>query len=179
MPETNPESKVAGLRLLDLAGLVVGYSLAALLVRSFRVEFEPLVIGKGIAVGIVFVWIGLAMSGPVVLLFDARRPRRSPAHPTTHPPGRYSGAEMAWIGIGGYFIALTLFVVPARTRDAPWGLIILTQAIASVIVVCRLAIDRTQRPPGSGEKTRWTKPVASLLLVTWPVAWVALFLVFR
>ena len=57
-----------GLRLHDLAGLVVGYSLAAMLIRSFRPLGEAETVGYGVALVLFYLWLGLAMSGPVQAL---------------------------------------------------------------------------------------------------------------
>src|SRR5205085_1405954 len=78
---------------------------------------------------------GLAVSGPVVLLFDRRpaareRPgRRGALRPKRHrpfdrdfdalpagtePPGRYTWAEMAWLAIGGYWIGMTVLMTSVR-----------------------------------------------------------------
>jgi len=179
MSETNTKPRAIGLRIHDLAGLVVGYGLAALLVRSFRAEFDPLETGRAVAVVFAFVWLGLAMSGPVILLLDARRPDPPPGPPSTHPPTRYSGMELAWIGAGGYFIALTLNVVSARNHESPLRLIIFTQVFVSAILVVSLSIHSKRGELAKVEATRWTSRVACWLMLTWPIAWVALAFVFR
>ena len=55
------------LQLLDLSALVVGYGMAAVLFRAFwpRGEVSPGILG--FAIGF-YVWLGLAMSGPLLLL---------------------------------------------------------------------------------------------------------------
>jgi hypothetical protein len=69
------------LRLIDLTGVVAGYSLAALLIRAFWHAGEsptPVML----AIGLVYLWLGLAMSGPIVLLLDRRaRPESRPERP--------------------------------------------------------------------------------------------------
>src|SRR3954468_21315737 len=80
---TTPRTR--GLRLHDLIGLIVGYGMAALLVRSFWPRLRPLSGIPAAALGLEFLWLGLAMSGPIVLLLDRRgastireRPRKPP-----------------------------------------------------------------------------------------------------
>src|SRR4051812_7248020 len=100
-----------GLHLVDLVGLIVGYSLASLLVRAFW----PAVEGPGITglfiLALAFLWLGLAMSGPV-LLFGHRRGAREPGGANAHGSQTQTWAEMAWLIIGFYWIALTILVVP-------------------------------------------------------------------
>ena len=131
-----------GLRLLDLVGFVAGFGLTSLLARTVWPRFLDLSGPPAIAFGLEFCWLGLAMSGPIILGLAHRRPKPEPNHPAR--PGRligevvvvprlaqpvipdpgaprvdYSRAELAWMAIGGYWIALTFFVVPARATDAP------------------------------------------------------------
>jgi len=195
---TTPETpRARGLRIHDLVGLVVGYRMAALLARSLWPRTRPLVGIPAIALGLEMLWLGLAMSGPIILLLDRRgvpapggRPKRparpgrrisesEPAGPPVGrslaaPPGdsppRYTRAELAWLLIGGYWIALTLFVVPARSLDTPWALACLLQFVAAMGVL--VVVPRRGNPsPGPPS---WTHPAAVSLLATWPIAWIFL-----
>jgi hypothetical protein len=74
--------------------------------------------------------------------------------------------------IGGYWIALTMFVVPALAVDTPWALIGLLQVVAAV----GLWIVVPKRTQPAGFLVSWTHPVAVGLLATWPVAWIFLIL---
>ena len=122
------------------------------------------------------------MSGPIVLLLDRRgRPRTAPsprpperpgrlisdvepAEPAGRPgasaarpprPPRYTRAELAWIVIGGYWIALTLFVVPARSIDTPWALVGLLQFVAALGLWSWSRGGRGRgRPPTPGPTSR-------------------------
>jgi hypothetical protein len=169
----------SGLRISDLAGLIVGYSLSAVLIRSFWGVLEPESLPRALALLTSFVWLGLAMSGPVVLLLDRRAPPEPAPFPSTDPPSRYSLEEMAWMGIGGYFVALTLFVVPARNRETPWSMILLIQAVAAAILLVWLPFARKHRSKSEGRPPRWTRRAAVVMLLTWPLAWFALVLLFR
>jgi hypothetical protein len=183
MPElpSGPPPRIgpSGLRISDLAGLIVGYSLSAMLVRSFWGVLEPESLPRALTLVISFIWLGLAMSGPIVLLLDRRAPPEPAPFPTTEPPSRYSIEEMAWIGIGGYFVALTLFVVPARNRETPWSMILLIQVVAAAILLVWLPFARRHRLHVEGRPPRWTKRAAVMMLLTWPLAWLALVLLFR
>jgi len=196
-----PESRPArGLRIFDLAGLVVGYGMAALLARTFWPRTKPLVGIPAVFLGFEFLWLGLAMSGPIVLLLDRRdggpprgpRPRRPPrpgrlisATSTPGPPpvdrtpfadhARYTRAELAWMVIGGYWIALALFVVPARSIDTPWALTGLLQVVAAL----GLWLVVPKRAAAGGRAASWTNLAALGLLWTWPIAWALLILLTR
>jgi hypothetical protein len=199
MPETR---RSRGLRLHDLIGLVVGYGMAALLARSFWPRSNPLYGIPAIAFAIEFGWLGLAMSGPIVLLLDRRggtstplRPKRparlgrlissnepieppvgrGPAGSPVSEPSHYTRAELAWMVIGGYWIGLTMFVVPALSVDTPWALVGLLQVVAALGI---WGIVPKRANPGTSVKS-WTHYAASGLLWSWPFAWLALILVSR
>jgi hypothetical protein len=188
------------LRLSDLAALVVGFGLAALLVRAFWHSDETPSAQVAVVLSLVYLWLGLAMSGPVVLLLDRRAvPKRlvptrvrigqepggkrsaaagqpaeaaeTPSEASSSNP-RYTRAELAWLSIGAYWIGMTLLVVPARLNDTPLALV----AVFQMIVALALWVfgPRTQVP--EGHTSAWTHQLAIAVLVSWPVAWVALVL---
>jgi hypothetical protein len=188
-----------GLRIHDLIGLVVGYGMAALLARSFWPKSKPLAGIPVIALAFEFCWLGLAMSGPILLLLDRRggpspppkrnRPSRpgrlisskepaespvgrGPAGVVSEPPPAFTRAELAWMIIGGYWIALTMFVVPALSIDTPWALVGLLQIVAALGLW--LVVPRRIKPGAAAES--WTHPAAVGLLATWPIAWIFLIL---
>jgi hypothetical protein len=168
-----------GLRIHDLIGLVVGYGLAAVLVRRFWSTSEPMAVGHVVAVGLLYLWAGLTMSGPFVLLLDRRGPVAPGPVARSNPPSRYSGEETAWIGIGGYFVAIALFVLPARHRETPWSMLFGPQAIVAVLLLIWLRIGRRTRPDERPDAPRWTRRAAAVLLATWPVAWLTLILLLK
>jgi hypothetical protein len=159
--ESQPQGR-AGLRLHDLFGLVFGFSLAATLLRSFRAEFEPFVFLQGLMLLISFVWIGTAMSGPIVILLDRQR---------TSPRSR---SEIAWCLIGIYFIGLTLIVVPYRNQETPWAMLTLVQFVGAAIILGWLLSDRNSQVTPKQIGRSWTTSVSKWLIFTWPLAWLAL-----
>jgi hypothetical protein len=173
--------------LLDLAALVVGYSLAAMAARTlWPAGVTPR--GPVIVVFLLgYTWLGLAMSGPFVLLRrsgaraasdleTARRPRRAkigrPIAIEPDPPELYTRAEMAWLMIGGYWIAAAVLVIPTRlpTRSAP------ILGLLPILAAGLLWVLGSSRPRHDAGKPPWTHRVAVALLATWPLAWLALIL---
>ncbi len=167
----------AGLHLLDAAALVVGYSLASMLVRAYWPDSNLPTVWEVAVLGLVFLWLGLAMSGPVVML--ARRPRSRPndteADEDDAPTDPRTWAELAWMVIGFYWIGLTILVVPVRMH----GTRFLDSAVLGVFPVLaavglRLFGPRSRLRPSAD--TAWTHRAGVALLLTWPFAWVALIL---
>ena len=197
MPNSDRRPSI-GLKLHDLIGLVIGYGMAALLGRATWPKSRPLYGLTAFALAFEFGWLGLAMSGPIVLLLGRRggplplkrdRPGRLVSHvePPPSPIGRgfeeprptetpsFTRAEVAWMMIGGYWIGLTLFVVPALSIDTPWALVVLLQVVAAV----GLFLVMPGRPKSGSPPESWTHPAAVGLLATWPLAWIFLILLGR
>jgi hypothetical protein len=106
----NGPTSLPGLHLLDLTALVAGYAMASLLVRAFWPSGSSSEAGVVVVLGLVYLWLGLAMSGPLILAVRRRGSRDEPAA----DPQSLSWAEMAWSIIGFYWIGLTVLVVPVR-----------------------------------------------------------------
>jgi hypothetical protein len=168
-PEPSPTGP-AGLKLLDLVALVVGYGMAALLMRAIWAPMAPdrPTLLVGLFVAFEFAWLGLAMGGPLVLLVDRR------ADAGAHGRPRYSWAESAWLLIGGYWLAMVILVVPRRLPVSPLlGLFPIAAALA-------LRLFRRRRPPPPRDAPpTWTHRAALGLLVTWPFAWADMILLSR
>ncbi len=212
------------LSLLDLIALMVGYGTAALLIRAFGVGLDfdgPLPVAFVI---LLYLWLGLAMSGPILLLGrrgqpvepipdhepprdplvddgdrvdDAsprpgdraepkasdlgaasstperrtgRRTQRDRAPHSINDRERFTWAEMTWLAIGTYWLGLTFLVSPIRLPRTPWlGLI----PILAVPLLIRLGRSRTDAIRS------WTHSVGIVLIGSWPLAWIALILLFR
>lgn len=180
MPDHDAERPATtdGFRIRDLAGLVIGYGLAGFLLRSFRPVFETQGAAEAIVLVGFYLWLGLAMSGPFVLALDRRGPAPAPIVPTSHPPSRYAAEELAWVGIGGYFVAIAIFVVPSTHRQTPWGAILGVQALVAVWIGPWWARRRARRTP-EAPAPRWTRTAARVMLLTWPLAWLLLVLLVR
>jgi hypothetical protein len=170
----NDQVRPGPFHLLDMSALVVGYGMASLLIRAFWPSGERPGIFEIAAIGLVYLWLGLAMSGPVVLLIRRRAPSAQ-AETAARGPEPRTWAELAWLIIGFYWIVLTVLVVPVRLHrsplhDATWiGLFPVAAAL-----VLRLLDRPTRRAPPDQGTLRWTHHAAVALLLTWPVAWIAL-----
>lgn len=159
--------------LLDVSALVVGYSLASLLIRAYWPRADlPSFWALGV-IGFVYAWLGLAMSGPVVLMI--RRPVAE--DPEDERNESRTWAELAWMIIGFYWIGLTILVVPVRMN----GTRVLESAFLGVFPVLAAIVLRYFGPQAikSGPRLatpEWTHRAALGLLLTWPFTWVGLIL---
>ncbi|MDR3635237.1 MAG: hypothetical protein P4L84_15640 [Isosphaeraceae bacterium] len=157
-----------GFHLLDLCALVIGYGLASLLVRAFWSSASEESAAVEVVIGLIYLWLGMAMSGPLVL---ARRRR------TVARQGLYTWAELAWLIIGFYWIGMTILIVPIRLRHAHLidaGLLGVFPFLAALGL--RLLSPRRQDQAAETGRRNWTHAAAVVLLATWPIAWVALIL---
>lgn len=160
------------MKLIDLVAVVVGFSLAALLLRAFWPSSGA---ASGAAfwalLGLVLTWLGTAMAGPLVLVLD--RPLQSLAGRAESRPQRHTWAEQAWLIIGLYWLVVAGFVVPIRMPVSPW--------LGVFPLVVALGLRTFARRPATAARAteRWTHRVALGLLVAWPIAWIALILLAR
>jgi hypothetical protein len=165
-------------QLQDILALVIGYGMAALLFRAFwpSSRFSPALGVLGIGV---YLWLGLAMSGPIILFRRGGRRTLAPVPAGQSVPiESRTWAELAWLLIGIYWIALGAFVIPTRLREFKFGDVILFGLVPVVVAFgFRLfgPAPRARRDAAS----RWTHTAAVALLATWPIAWVCLILLGR
>ena len=114
--------------LQDFLAVVVGYGMAALLCRAFWPASRPSPVLGVPGIG-VYLWLGLAMSGPIIMLRRASAPATGPVGNGPHQAHRrliqHTWAELAWMLIGIYWIVLSLFVIPARLSEFKLGDMIL------------------------------------------------------
>jgi hypothetical protein len=167
------------IQLVEVAALVVGYGLAALLFRAFWPKSGVSPALGLFAIGF-YVWLGLAMSGPLLLL--RHRHASPPAAPggaqarQPSPPAARTWAEMAWLLIGVYWIVMGVFILPIRLHSFRFGDTILFGLVPLAVgLVFRLFGPRAARE--SRAALPWTHQAAVTLLVTWPIAWVCLIVV--
>ncbi|QEH36157.1 hypothetical protein OJF2_47170 [Aquisphaera giovannonii] len=173
-PAAPPEAR---LQLIDLAAVVVGYSLAAVLFRAFwpRSQVSPHLVA--FASGF-YLWLGMAMSGPLLLF--RRRGEAAPEGPAragaaASAADRRTWAENAWLVIGVYWIIMGALVLPGRLHAFRFGDTILFGAMPLVASVAFRMFGRRPVLPASAEA--WTHLAAVALIVTWPFAWLCLIVV--
>ena len=162
-----------------MLALMVGYGMASVLVRVYWPAEATPDAPQLIAIGLVYSWLGLAMSGPIVLASHRPEPATDQDQDGPVPsPARGEGrtrAELAWLMIGLYWIGLTTLVVPVRMEAAT-----VREAVVLGVVPTLAALGLRLFGPRSGpRRSAWTHRAAVGLLLTWPVAWVGLILLGR
>ena len=177
MGATQPANPRFRIQLVDMAAMVVGYGLAAVLFRAFWPGTSVSLVLGLFAAGF-YVWLGMAMSGPLILL------RRR--HALVEPYGTQSRqpessitrtwAEMAWLLIGVYWIVMGVFVLPIRLHSFKLSDTILFGLVPLAAgVLLRMFGPRINSQ--AADQISWTHQVALALLITWPLAWVCLIVV--
>ena len=153
--------------------MMIGYGMAALFFRAFWPDHGPSAVMGVAGIGL-YLWLGMAMSGPITLL--RRRSRATSSVDLGQGYDRapsYSWAELAWLLIGSYWIVLGLFVIRARMPDFRLGDMVLFGLVPfAVALALRVFGPRTTSEHDATHA--WTHRVAVLLVVTWPIAWISL-----
>jgi hypothetical protein len=178
MSESQPEKLEFRIQLIDVAALVVGYGLAAVLFRAFWPQSGVSPFLGLFAVGF-YVWLGLAMSGPLLLLRHKHASLLTPGgtqSPQHGPPAARTWAEMAWLLIGVYWIVMGVFILPIRLHSFKFSDTILFGLVPLMAGLVLRLFGPRMRPQGR-DAIPWTHQAAVGLLVTWPIAWVCLIVV--
>ncbi len=173
------ESSRLRFSLQDILAVMVGYALAALLFRAYWPTSRP-PIQTGIpAVGF-YLWLGMAMSGPSLLLrrVALRNLERPDLHRLNREPPTQTWAEMAWMLIGAYWIVIGLCVIPARLPAFRLGDMVIFCALSPLLVMTLRHLGQT-RTLECRAKHAWTHLVAVVLVATWPMAWLCLIILGR
>jgi hypothetical protein len=166
-------------QLQDILAVMVGYGMAAMLFRAFWPESPPSAAVGVPAIGL-YLWLGLAMSGPILLW--RRRSRSSgdtlqnpqpPVHARSH-----TWAELAWSLIGAYWIVVGIFVIPARLQDFKPG-DMLYFGLLPIAVALALRLFGAGAIAERKVKQAWTHATAVVLVATWPIAWICLIVLGR
>ncbi len=164
---------MSGPRLIDMMGLIAGYGTAALLMRAF---WPASGLSTPLHAGMLFFeyfWLGLAMSGPVLVGWDRREHRNPAALADSGEPStggsRRTKAEIAWLMIGAYWIGLTILATPGRL-PVDTRIVLIFQ----IVIVVLAAIFAPGRKQPEADGTTWTHKAAVGLLAAWPLAWIDL-----
>jgi hypothetical protein len=160
-------------QLQDILAVLVGYGMATLFFRAFWPDHRPSAVMGVAGVGL-YLWLGMAMSGPITLL---RRRSRSPRSVEAQQPATaglsYTWAELAWLLIGTYWIVLALFVIRARLPEFMLGDMVLF-GLVPLAVALLLRLFGPKPSPEHESTQAWTHVAAVILVVTWPIAWASL-----
>ena len=165
-------------QLQDILAMVIGYGMAALFFRAFWPSTGlPAILGLP-AFGL-YLWLGLALSGPIILLRRGSRPDppEPGATPGTPPAESRTWAEWAWLFVGAYWIILGLFVLPARLHAFRFGDAVLFGLVPILVAL----VLRQVGPRATSERSTstWTHTAAVGLLATWPIAWACIIILGR
>ncbi len=165
---TEPEYRSSGPRLIDFSALIIGYGLAAMLLKAFWPATRELPGAQMFVAGGLFLWLGLAMAGPILFLLN--RPSASEQESREDSRPLRTWAEWTWLMIGSYWIFLAILVVPSKLRVDPiLGVLPILLAIGVRLLAPRRRWPLNDIPP-------WTHATAIGLIWTWPLAWGALVL---
>ena len=160
--------------LQDTLAVVIGYGMAAIFFRAF---WPPTGLPAGLgllAVGL-YLWLGLALSGPIILIRRGAGRHRPSAEPP--PTELFTWSEWAWLFVGIYWIVLGLFVIPARLDEFRAGDVLLFGLVPILVaVVLRLVGTKV---PTERSTAIWTHFAGIALLATWPVAWAFIIILGR
>jgi hypothetical protein len=162
-------------QLQDILAVMVGYGMAALYFRAFWPDHGPSTLMGAAGIGL-YLWLGMAMSGPITLL--RRRSRLSgseePGNRVTRTPS-YTWAELAWLLIGIYWIMIGLFVIRARLPEFRLG----DTAFFGLVPFAVALVFRVFGPRPTSEHEAmhaWSHKIAVVLVATWPIAWICLII---
>ncbi|MGP0065216.1 MAG: hypothetical protein ACLQGP_16650 [Isosphaeraceae bacterium] len=170
---TEPRNRLR-FQLQDILAVVIGYGMAALFFRAFWPS-TGLPAPLALPALVLYLWLGLALSGPIILL--RRGARHHPHEPGTAPIESRTWAEWAWLFVGIYWIVLGLFVLPARLHAFRIGDALLFGMVP--ILVALLLRQVGHRVVSERSTTMWTHTAAVGLLATWPIAWICIIILGR
>jgi len=170
----------------EFGGLMVGYALAGTLAKSVMPGSMTLQTGDPhlwpVILG-VYVWLGLAMAGPFVMLTSVlgrQRVAQSEDHPAVPVEASWSRGETAWVLVGTYWLVMTLLVVPRGLSEmVQLGL---TPGLALIMLgyLPRSASSLSRSGLGRDEPAgRWTRKAALAVMAAWPLTWLGLILLGR
>ncbi len=181
IPTTTRPARRLRFEIRDILAVVIGYGMAAVFFRAFWPAGGPPTWVLAPAT-ILYLWLGLALSGPVLLLRRRTRDQTVGEPGTALPPptvGTHTWAEWAWLFVGSYWIVLGLFVIPARLHAFGPGDALLFGLVPILAALVSRLIGGGTRSARVPAESVWTHAAAVWLLLTWPVAWVCLVAVGR
>jgi hypothetical protein len=193
------------LRILDLAAFVVGFGLAAQLTRALGAGFaEPSLAETGV-IGFVYLWLGLAMSGPIVLVLDRRaiprthlrsrerrrigsvpaadpdRVRRSKPERSADDPAAPDALAEAHSGysraeLAWLSIGSYWFFLACWVVPSKLPFFALIQIVMTIGFALSFWFTKPTSAVSDSTGTPWTHWAAVAVLASWPFAWAAMIL---
>jgi hypothetical protein len=129
-----------------------------------------------------YLWLGLAMSGPLLLLRHAPHPETetdesSIPQAASHdhrPSHSRTWAELAWLLIGVYWIVMGVLILPFWLQRFRFGDTVLFGLVPLGAGLAFRVFGPSPPPARDHRPAPWTHHAAVGLLASWPLAWLCL-----
>ncbi len=150
----------------DLAGVVIGFSVAAAICRgTILAHYEACAAGLTTVAAILMIWLGGVISGPFVLVLRRmQHGRRS----------KFSSGELAWCLVGLLWLAVGISrglrtLDPATMSSAAQSAAAAAGALAPLALLFAWRLERARARP-SGPYS-WCHHAGILCAAAWPAGW--------
>jgi hypothetical protein len=161
---------VRAVTMTDIAGLVVGFAVAATIYRgTILTVFDAGAVGVTIVAAIAFAWLGTSISGPIVLAI-----RRVQSGRRSWSWGKRSAGETIWGVLGLMWLAVGLSrslrtLNPALMSNVASISATAAAAFAPLLLILYWWLLRSRPNPG-GPYT-WCHHVGIACSAMWPAGW--------
>lgn len=162
----DPRPFVRAVTMTDIAGLVVGYAVAATIYRgTILAIFDAGAVGLTVVACVAFAWLGTSIAGPVVLgIRRLQHGRRS----------KLSAGESIWAVLGLMWLAVGLArslrpLDPALMSNAASMSATAAAGLAPLFLILFWWMQRTRPHPG-GPHT-WCHHIGIFCAAAWPAGW--------
>lgn len=156
--------------LLDIVGIVIGFALAARICRGeFRRIVESQSVGAVLIAGLTWVWLGVVLSGPLIIGVRWFRVNRRV---------RLRLGERLWLclGVGWLVIAIVRMLGPLAgeySRELAYCSAAGLSAVTPMLLLWALpvvagSVGEYESEPASG----WCNAAGMAIALTWPLGWV-------
>ena len=157
---------VRAVTMTDIAGLVVGFAVAATIYRgTILAVFDAGAVGLTVVATIAFAWLGTSIAGPIVLgIRRVQNGRRT----------KLSAGESIWCVLGLMWLAVGLArslrpLNPALMSNIASISATAAAALAPLLLILFWWLQRTRPHPG-GPQT-WCHHVGIFCAAAWPAGW--------
>jgi hypothetical protein len=159
---------VRAVTMTDIAGLVVGFAVAATIYRGTILSvFDSSAIGLTVVATIAFAWLGTSIAGPIVLAI--RRIQNGRRSRTTRSAGEtiWGLLGLMWLPVGLARYARP--VNPALMSNVVSVSATAAAALAPLLLILCWWLLRTR--PNSGGPYTWCHHVGIFCAAMWPAGW--------